>query len=77
MCKAKLGLAVLLGNLKDNVSAVPLGLVFDKVNMAVQDMPYDFLAWHQFSNLLGGAVKVFVAIRKLSTEIVGATVNFV
>ena len=41
MRKAECGLVVLLADLKDNVSAFPLALVFDKVNLAVRDMPYD------------------------------------
>ena len=75
MRKAEFGLVVLLNDLKDDVSALPLRLVFDKVNLAVQDMPYDLLTWYQFSDLLGAAVKVFVVILKLSTEFVGTTVN--
>jgi hypothetical protein len=51
--KAKFGLVALLADFKDNVSAFPLGLVFDKVNAAVQDMPYDFLTWYEFSDILG------------------------
>jgi hypothetical protein len=42
--KAEFGLAVLPGDLKNDVGAVALGLVFDEVDVAVQDMPYDFLA---------------------------------
>jgi hypothetical protein len=74
--KAEFRLVVLLGDLKDNVSACPLGLVFDKVKVAVQDMPYDLLTWYEFSDLLGTEVNVFVVERKLSTEFVGTTVNF-
>ena len=36
MRKAKFGLVVFPGDLKDNLRAVPLGRVFDKVNLAVQ-----------------------------------------
>jgi len=39
-------------------------------------MPYNFLAWYQFSDLLGAAVKIFVVELKLCTEFVGTTVNF-
>ena len=76
MRKAEFGLVVLVGDLKDNKNAFPLGLVFDKAIVAVQDMPYDFLTWYQFSDLLGAAVKVFVVELKLSSEFVGTTVNF-
>jgi hypothetical protein len=66
----------LAGCPQDNVSAFPLGLVFDKANVAVRDMPYDSLTWYQFSDLLGASVKVFVVELKLGTEFVGTTVNF-
>jgi hypothetical protein len=75
MGEAELGLVTLRGDLKDNVGAVPLGFVFDEVNFGIQDMPHDFLARHQFSDPLGAAVNVLVAVRKLSTEFVGTTVN--
>src|SRR5262249_27225703 len=39
MREAELGLIALLGDLKDNVGAVPLGFVFDEVNFGIQDMP--------------------------------------
>jgi len=72
--KAKFGLVVLLGDLKDNLRAVPLGRVFDKVNLAVQ--PDDFLPRHEFSDLVRAAVNVFVMELKLSTQLVGPAVDF-
>jgi len=48
----------------------------DKVKLRIRYMPYNFLAWYQFSDLLGAAVKVFVVELKLCTEFVGTTVNF-
>src|SRR5262249_3242220 len=74
--KAELGLVVLPGDLKDNVSAFPLSLVFDKVNVALQDMPYDFLTRYEFSDFVGAAVQVFVVELKLGAEFIGNTVNF-
>ena len=76
MRKVEFGLVVLRSDLKDNVSAVPLSLVSDKVNAAAQDMPYDLVPRHEFSDLLGAEVKIFVVELKLSTELVGTTVNF-
>ena len=73
--KAEFGFAVLLGDLKDDVRAVPLGLVFDKVKLASDDMPDDFLARNEFRDLLRAAVNVLVAIRKLGAEFVGAAVD--
>ena len=76
MRKAEFGLTVLPGDLKDNVSAVPLGSVLDKVDVAVHDMPDDLLAWHSFSNPLSGVMDVLTAVLELGTELVGASVNF-
>jgi hypothetical protein len=69
--KAQLGLVALLGDLKENVSAVPLSLVFDKADLGVKDVPHNFLARHQFSDLLAAAVNVLVSVRKLGTEFIG------
>jgi hypothetical protein len=66
--EAEFSPVALPGNLKDNVSACPLSLVFDEGNLAVQDMPYDFRAWNQCSDLLRAAVKVSGAEEKLSAE---------
>ena len=75
MRKAEFGFAALPGDLKDNLGAIPLGLVFDKVKSGFRHMPYNFLARYQFGDLLGAAVKVFVVELELSTEFVGVTVN--
>jgi hypothetical protein len=42
--KAEFGLVALLGNLKDNVRAFPFALVFDRIDVAFQDAPNNFLA---------------------------------
>ncbi len=73
MREAEFGLVVLPGDLKYNVRAVPLGLVFDKVDLAVYDMPYDSLPWNDFGDLVGTAVNAFVVELKLSTQLVGPT----
>ncbi len=44
MRKAELCLIDHFGDLKDNLTAVPFRLIFNKGQMAVQHMPYDFLA---------------------------------
>jgi hypothetical protein len=73
--EAEFGLVVLLDDLKDNVGAFPLSAVFDKANLAVQDMPYDLPARYEFSDLLSATVKVFMAELELSTKLVGAALN--
>src|SRR5262249_53014189 len=72
---AELGLIALLGDLKDDVRAVPLRLVFDKAQMAVRDMPDHLLAGHPFSDLVQAAVKILVAVLELGAELVGTTVD--
>jgi hypothetical protein len=42
--KAEFGLVALLGNPKDNFHAFPLALVFDKIDVAFQEVPNSFLA---------------------------------
>src|SRR5262249_39289682 len=74
--KAEFRLALLTGDLKHDVSAVPLGWIFDEVDVAVHHMPCDVLAWHPLGNPLSGVVKVFVTVPELSTELVGTTVDF-
>jgi hypothetical protein len=41
--KAEIGLVTFLGDLKDNVGAVPLGFVFDEVNLASETCHTTFL----------------------------------
>ncbi len=65
--EAEFSPVVLPGNLKDNVSACPLGLVFDQVNLAIQDMPNDLIARHEFRDLLRAEVNVARLELKLST----------
>ncbi len=76
MRKAKFGLVVFPVDLKDNLRAVPLGRIFDKVNLAVQGTPDDFLPRREFSDLVRAAVNVFVVELKLSTQLVGPAVDF-
>jgi hypothetical protein len=73
--KAEFGFFALPVDLKNNVGPGPLSFVFDKVKFGFRYMPYDFLARHKFSDLLGAAVKVLVVELKLSTEFIGATVD--
>src|SRR4029453_7680744 len=76
VCEAQFGLSPLPVDLKDDVGAVPFGSVFDKVDVAVHDMPDHFFAWHPFSNPLSRLVDVLIAVRELGAEPVCASVNF-
>jgi len=73
--KANFGFVTLLGNFKDNVSAIPLGLVRNKVEVVVQDMPYDFLAGDEFGDFECATVNVLVMVIKHGTEFAGVTLN--
>ena len=76
MRKPEFGLIALAADLKDDFSACPLVLVFHRVQLAVRDTPNNLLTRHQFGDLLGAAVNVFVMELKRSTELVGATLDF-
>jgi hypothetical protein len=75
MRKAELGLAVLSADLKDNVSADPFGLVFDKGQFGVSNMPHNLLAGNEFRYLLGGLVYVLVAICEFGAKPAGIAVE--
>ncbi len=66
----------LLSDFKSNFRALPLAFVFNKIKVAVQNKPNDFLARKQLCDLLLAVMDVFVPIRKLLPEFVGATFNF-
>lgn len=71
MGEAEFGLVVPFCHVKNDVRAVPLGLVFDEVNVTVHDVPGDFLTRHELSDLLGAAVAVLVMELELGTKFVG------
>src|SRR5579859_3703036 len=75
MSEAEFSPVVLSGDLKDNVSACPLVLVFDEVNLAIQDMPHNLLPRHEFSDLLSAIMGITGAKLKLSTEFISAPLN--
>ena len=63
------------GNVKDNIGPRPLGFVLNKVKVVVQNMLDDFLARHEFDDVECATVNVLVVVLKLSTELVGVTLN--
>jgi hypothetical protein len=69
--EAEFGFVVPFCDVKNDVRAVPLGLVFDEVNVTVHDVPGDFLTRHELSDLLGAAVTVLVMELELGTKFVG------
>jgi hypothetical protein len=73
--KPDLGAVLRAVDLKDNVSAVPLGRVLHEVDVAVHDMPDDSLAWYPFGDPLRGLVYVSMTVCELCTELVRTTVN--
>src|SRR5262245_9597341 len=75
MREAELGLVLLSVNLEHDVGAVPLALVFDEIDVAVDDMPHNPLARHPFGDPLSGVMDVFVAVRELGAEHVGSALN--
>src|SRR5579863_5332928 len=55
--------------------SVPFGFVLDEIDLRIGDMPDNFLSGYPLRDLLGAAVKVLVAIRKFSAELIGPTVD--
>ena len=76
MCKVELGLAALSDDLKNNVGADPFGLIFDKGQFSVRNMPHNLLAGNEFRYLLCGLVHVLVAVREFGAKPGGVTVDF-
>ena len=75
MREVNLGAAVRLTDLERDVRANPLLLVFNEVEVVVQDVPNDLLAGNEFRDFQSANVDVFVAIRPFVVEFVGATFN--
>src|SRR3982075_4244439 len=75
MSEGDFGVIALSRYVKSYFGARPLGLVFRKVQLAVQNQPKDLSAGDQLRDLLLRIVDVFVAIRELITEFVGAAFN--
>src|ERR1017187_6314809 len=71
MRKAQLGLAGLLDDFKNNVSTDPLGLVLEKGQVGVRNMPHYLPARNQFRHVLPGDVKVLVAVSEFGANLVG------
>ena len=76
MCKTDFHFALFFRDIKNNVCVIQLTFVFNKVKLAVQDVPNDFLAWDQFCEFLFGTVDIFVTVRELGPESVGVAFNF-
>lgn len=68
MRKTKFGLAAPSGNIKDDVGADPLALVFDKGQFGIRDVPHNLLARSEFRNALCGGVNVLVLIDKFGVK---------
>jgi hypothetical protein len=58
------------------ICAIPLGLVFNERQVAVQDKPDDFFARDELCYLLFAVMDIFVTISKLVSECFGAAFNF-
>src|ERR1035438_10246269 len=76
MREADFRLLARLGKLENNLRALPLGFVFRKAEIVVQNKPDHFLAGNDFDQSYFAAMDVFVAIRKLVAEFAGLAFNF-
>src|SRR5262249_39726279 len=69
------GLRALLGDLEDDVRALPLALVFCEVNTGIQDVPDDLFPGHGFGDLLLGIVCAGDAVGELVAELLGVALH--
>src|SRR5882672_5491183 len=69
--EADLGLVALPGDVEGHARAVPLALVLDEIEVAVQDEPDDSLSRNQLRDLLLAVVDVLVPVGELTPELVG------
>lgn len=69
--EANFSFVTIPGNFKNNVSTVPLALVFNKVEIVVQHVPYDSFAWHELGDLQRATVNVVVVVIEHRSEFVG------
>src|SRR5450755_907992 len=70
MSKPQLCLFPLLGNVKGNRGAVPLGLVFDKVDGPVHYAPHHPVAWNELDNPLRADMVRLITVGKLIANLV-------
>src|ERR1700687_5269260 len=73
--ESDLGFVALCGDFKGDFRAVPLALVFYKVQGAFHDKPDDFLARDEFRYFLFAVVVRVVAIGELIAKLAGAALN--
>ncbi len=73
--KSNFGVAVLLGDFKDNVGTRPLALIVYEVKVVVCNVPNDLTVWNKFGDFDGAAVNVLVMVLKY-TKFVGLALNF-
>ena len=63
--------AVFFRDLKNNLRTVPLALIFNEAELAIQHLPDNSLARNKFRYLLLGTMYIFVAVCELRAEFVG------
>jgi hypothetical protein len=67
--EADFRLAVFPRDLKNDLCAVPFGLVLGKIQIGIEGKPNDFLVGNDFDQFLLGIMNVLVTIRELVTEL--------
>lgn len=75
MGKADFGLAVRLGDIEDDIGAHPFGLVGDKIQLALDDVPDDPAAGHQFDSALLAVVDVLEAVGPFLAHHIGGPLD--
>lgn len=76
MREAHFGFAAFFAYLKNNVCALPLAFVLNKVQPGVQYAPGDLFAGNKFGYLLPGPMHVRDAVGELGSGFVGVALDF-
>src|SRR5450432_1395874 len=65
-----------LGDLEDNLRALPLAFVFRKAQVGVQDLPDHFSVRNDLGQFLFAVMHVLVSIAEFVSQLVGAAFDF-
>jgi hypothetical protein len=76
VCETALRFAVFFRDFENNLCVLPLGFVFSKIEIVVQNQSNDFFAGDEFDYFHLATMDVFVVMRELSPEFVGSAFNF-
>jgi transcriptional regulator GlxA family with amidase domain len=76
MPEMKLNLTVFFNNVKNNVCAYPLALIFCKTKMIAQDLPHYFFVWLKHRDFKLASMHILIVVVKYRIKLIGIAFNF-